>query len=207
MKDARFPKFVLMVNGLVPLAFLSWDATRHDLGPHPANRALHVTGLTALIFLVLTLCVTPLRKLSGYNFLSHFRRMLGLLSFFYALVHLGVWYVADRGMNLRSALIEAFNLHNTFILVGMITLTMMIPLAITSTHGMIKRMGAAKWKNLHRLVYVCAIGAAVHFYLTGKIATTLAMTFAWIVGVLLGYRVIEALRKKAARPKLVATNS
>jgi len=205
MKDARFPKFVLMVNGLVPLAFLCWDARQHELGPHPANKALHITGLTALIFLVLTLCITPLRKLSGYNFLSHFRRMLGLLSFFYALVHLGIWYVADRGMDVSSALKEAFNIENTFILVGMITLLMMVPLAATSTNGMIKRLGAATWKSLHRLTYLCAIGGAIHFCMTGKITTTLAITFAWIVGGLLGYRLIEKLRKKIARPTLAAS--
>jgi sulfoxide reductase heme-binding subunit YedZ len=202
MKDAQFAKFVLIVNGLVPGAMLAWDALDKHLGANPAERALHVTGTVALIFLLLTLSVTPIRKITGYNFFSHFRRSLGLFAFFYGVIHLGIWFVVDRSMNLRSAVAES--LDKTFILVGMATLLIMVPLAITSTNGMIKRMGAAKWKRLHSLVYAAGIGGAVHFYMVGKVVNPTAVAFAVVLAVLLGFRVIAGLRKRLFSTRPVA---
>src|SRR5258708_13499249 len=97
MKDARFAKFVVLVNGFVPLAMLGWDFWRGAVGPNPKEYVLRTTGMLALVFLLLSLCVTPLRRLSGYNALSHFRRRLGLYAFFYGLWHLPSWFIADRG--------------------------------------------------------------------------------------------------------------
>jgi DMSO/TMAO reductase YedYZ heme-binding membrane subunit len=197
MKDPGFAKFVLLVNGAVPLAMLSWDATHGQLGADPQNRALHITGMTALIFLMLTLAVTPVRKITGWNWLSHFRRMLGLYAFFYASVHFFIYFGLERGYSV-SAVIQDTVKHN-FILFGMTALLLMIPLAATSTNGIIKWMGAAKWKRLHQLVYVSAIAAVTHFAMFGKLGGWRTFEdfshwpqtmFVAILVVLLGYRIL-----------------
>src|SRR4051812_33875480 len=105
MKDPAFAKLVVAVNALVPLGILSWDALHHQLGANPPTFALHTTGMLALIFLILSLAVTPLRLASGKNWLSHFRRMLGLYAFFYAVIHLLIYFIFDRVLSV-SGLIE-----------------------------------------------------------------------------------------------------
>ena len=144
MTDARFAKLVLLVNGLVPAAMLAWDGlVGPGLGANPVEFVLHTTGMLALIFLTLSLAVTPLRKLSGVNFLSHFRRMLGLFAFFYGVLHLLTYSVADKSLNFL-AIVEDTIAH-PYIALGMASLGMMVPLAITPTNSAIKRMGAAAW--------------------------------------------------------------
>src|ERR1700677_1253998 len=103
MKDPQFAKLVLLVNGVVPLTLLGWDAYWHHLGANPVECALRTTGMLALIFLILSLFVTPARKISGWNGFSHFRRMLGLFAFFYGLIHFGIYFVFDRSFNISSA--------------------------------------------------------------------------------------------------------
>jgi DMSO/TMAO reductase YedYZ heme-binding membrane subunit len=197
MKDVGFAKFVVLVNGAVPLAMLAWDATHGGLGADPENRALHVTGMTALIFLMLTLAVTPVRKITGWNWLSHFRRMLGLYSFFYGCVHFLIYFGAEKGFSVGAVVQDTIN-HN-FILFGMTALLLMIPLAATSTNGIIKWMGAARWKQLHTLVYVSGIAAVTHYAMFGKLGGWSAIAslshwpqtmFVAILVVLLGYRVV-----------------
>jgi DMSO/TMAO reductase YedYZ heme-binding membrane subunit len=199
MKDPAFPKLVLLVNGCIPLALLCYDAYYHHLGPNPAAQALQTTGLLALIFLLLSLAVTPVRKITGYNFLSHFRRMLGLFAFFYASIHLLIYFMFDRSLDFSGAVKDI--LARPFILVGMTALALMIPLALTSTNGMIKRLGAARWKRLHRLAYVSAIAGVLHYYLLVKADITQPVAFGIVLAILLGYRVIAKLRQmaKAAR--------
>lgn len=189
MKDPRFAKFVVLVNGAVPLGLLGWDAYWGQLGADPVNHAIHITGTTAIIFIALTLAVTPVRKISGWNWLSHFRRMLGLYAFFYALVHLLIYFVLDRQLSVRGLVQDT--LKRKFIFLGMTAFVLMIPLAATSTNGAIKRMGAAKWKRLHKLVYIVAIAAAVHYWLGGsKIVGPKQEVFATAVAALLGYRLV-----------------
>jgi DMSO/TMAO reductase YedYZ heme-binding membrane subunit len=190
MKDPPFAKFVLLINGVVPLALLCWDAYWNQLGPDRVAAALHTTGLLALIFLMLTLTITPVRKLTGWNWLSHFRRMLGLYSFFYGSLHFLIYFVFDRGLDMAS--VFADTARRPFILLGMTCLVLMIPLAITSTNGMIKRMGAAKWKRLHQLVYVCAIAGVIHFEWLVKADHRLPNAFAAVLVTLLAYRLLRA---------------
>src|SRR5476651_872515 len=102
VKDPQFSKFVLFVNSLVPLALLAWDGYWHHLGANPTSYAIHTTGMLTLVFLFLTLAVTPLRKITGWNWLSHFRRMLGLYAFFYAALHFLIYFVFDRGLDVGS---------------------------------------------------------------------------------------------------------
>jgi sulfoxide reductase heme-binding subunit YedZ len=198
MRDPRFAKFVVLVNGLTPAAMVGWDAYWKQLGADPVTRAIHVTGMTALIFLMLTLAITPVRQISGWNWLSYFRRMLGLFSFFYALGHFCIYFVVQRSMSFWAVVQDTAD-HN-FILFGMIALVVMIPLALTSTNWSIKRLGAARWKRLHQWVYIAAVAAVIHFALFGKLVGWRALVdgyhltqtaFVGIVAVLLLYRVFR----------------
>lgn len=209
MKDPRFAKLVVFVNALVPLALMGWDAYWGQLGANPTEFALRTTGMLALVFLTLSLAVTPLRKLTGRNWLSHFRRMLGLYAFFYGLLHLGLYFVFDRSMSFGG--VVADTLQRPFILLGMTALLLMVPLAATSTNSMIKRIGALWWKRLHRLAYVAAIAAVAHYYLLVKQDTRQPIAFAVVLGVLLGHRLVSrwiptpGKRRPPTRPTPAAT--
>jgi DMSO/TMAO reductase YedYZ heme-binding membrane subunit len=202
MKDPGFAKFVVLVNGAVPIALLGWDAYWHQLGANPVNHAIHVTGFVAIIFIGLTLAVTPVRKISGWNWLSHFRRMLGLYAFFYGLVHFLIYYAFQQSFSMAAVFRDTMT--HRFIFFGMTALVLMIPLAATSTNGMIKWLGAAKWKRLHKLVYIVAIAAAIHFWMQPKIAGLEQEIFAGAVVVLLGYRIIAWQLAETKKARLVA---
>src|SRR5271157_4421691 len=130
MKDLGFAKFVLLVNGLVPGALLLWDAYHGQAGANPVNYAIRTTGILALIFLSLSLLVTPLRKITGLNWLFHFRRLLGLYAFFYALAHFLIFFVLDRVMNVWDTFSEM--VKRPYLIVGSVGLLAMTPLAATS---------------------------------------------------------------------------
>jgi sulfoxide reductase heme-binding subunit YedZ len=195
MTDARFPKFLVFINGLVPLALLLWDAYWNHLGANPVEFSIRTTGMLALIFLLLSLCVTPLRKITGRNFFSHFRRMLGLFAFFYACVHLCLYFTFDRSLSVLSVLGDV--VKRPFILFGMTALLAMLPLALTSTNKMIRRLGAARWKRLHRLVYLAGVAAVLHYYFLVKADTRIPIAFAVALALLLGFRfVYSAIRSQ-----------
>src|ERR1700679_560061 len=107
MKDPQFAKFVLLVNGAIPLGLVAWDAYHNQLGANPSNEAIHITGVMALIFIALTLLVTPARKITGWNWLSHFRRMLGLYAFFYASVHFSIYFGLEKGWSISAVIDDA----------------------------------------------------------------------------------------------------
>jgi sulfoxide reductase heme-binding subunit YedZ len=199
LKDARYAKLVLMVNGLVPAAMLVYDGlVGPGLGANPIEFVLHTTGMLALIFLTLSLAVTPARKISGVNFLSNFRKMLGLFAFFYGVVHLVTYGIFNQGGSLRAIVNDT--IAHPYIALGMLALLVMVPLAVTSTNGAIKRMGAKNWKRLHQLAYLAAVSGVLHYWLLVKKDTRLPMLFAVAVAFLLLYRVYEALRPRPARP-------
>ena len=186
MKDARFSKFVLFVNALVPLALLLWDVYHKRVGANPLEFVTRTTGMLTLVFLTLTLAVTPVRKITGLNWLVKFRRMLGLFAFFYGFLHLLTYIWFDRYFNLKSVPHDVAS--RPFIAVGMAAFFLMIPLAITSTNRMIKRLGGRRWNRLHQLVYVAGIAGAVHYWLLVKSDTRLPLTFAFILSLLLAHR-------------------
>lgn len=199
MPDARFAKFVVFVNALVPLALLLWDTYWQQLGVNPDEFAIRTTGMLALIFLLLSLAVTPLRRITGQNFFSNFRRMLGLFAFFYGCLHLSIYFVFDRSMDFSSLANDVF--QRPFIFLGMIALLAMLPLAITSTTKMIKRLGAVRWKRLHRLAYIAGIAAVVHYYMLVKADIRLPVSFAALLAFLLLFRVVYFASQSArARP-------
>lgn len=181
-----FPKLVLFVNSLVPLVLLFWDLYHKRVGPNPLEFATRTTGMLTLIFLSLTVAVTPLRKIFGINSLVKLRRMLGLFAFFYGSLHLLTYVWFDRLFNLVSVGQDV--VRRPFILAGMTAFIMMVPLALTSTNKMVKRLGGKRWAQLHRLVYVSAIAGVIHFWMLVKSDTRLPLTFAFVLLFLLGYR-------------------
>jgi methionine sulfoxide reductase heme-binding subunit len=184
-----FPKLIVFINSIIPLALLLWDLSRNRVGPNPLEFATRTTGMLTLIFLCLTVAVTPLRKIFGINSLVKYRRMLGLFAFFYGALHLLTYIWFDRWFNLVSTAEDV--VQRPFILVGMTAFLLMVPLAITSTNQMVKRLGGKTWARLHRLAYVAAIAGVVHFWMLVKSDTRLPLTFAFIVFFLLGYRVLH----------------
>lgn len=135
----RFTKCVVILNCAVPAILLGWDATQNDLGANPVNFAIRTTGILSLIFLVLSLTVTPLSRLTKWNWLGQFRRVLGLFAFFYAAGHFALFFLFDRSGKILDTLSEIA--MRRYLLVGTIGLLIMVPLAITSTNGMIKKLG------------------------------------------------------------------
>jgi sulfoxide reductase heme-binding subunit YedZ len=205
--DIRYGKLLILINGAVPLALLAWDAAQHSLGANPENFAILTTGMMTLIFLILTMAVTPLRKVTGWNWLANMRRMLGLYAFFYGCAHFLLFFGLDRGFSVSSTLTEM--LKRKYLIIGTTALVIMVPLAVTSTNAMIKRLGGKRWRGLHRLAYVAAIGGVIHYYMQVKADVRQPLVFAAVLTVLLGYRVVDAWRQRkpvpvaaAAKPKV-----
>jgi sulfoxide reductase heme-binding subunit YedZ len=186
MKDTRFSKLVLSINALVPLALLLWDVYHKRVGANPPEFMTRTTGMLTLVFLTITLAVTPLRRITGLNWLVKFRRLLGLFAFFYGFLHLITYISFERYFNLRS--VPADVVSRPFIAFGMVAFFLMIPLAITSTNKMIKRIGGKRWNRLHQLVYAAGIAGALHYWLLVKSDTRLPLTFAFVLLLLLAHR-------------------
>lgn len=186
MKDARFSKVVLFTNALVPLAMLLWDVYHKRVGANPLEFVTRTTGMLTLVFLTITLAVTPARKITGLNRLVKFRRMLGLFAFFYGFLHLMTYLWFDRYFNLKS--VPGDVVSRPFIAIGMLAFFLMAPLAITSTNKMIKRLGGKRWNRLHKLVYAAGVAGALHYWLLVKSDTRLPLTFGFILLLLLGHR-------------------
>jgi methionine sulfoxide reductase heme-binding subunit len=184
----KFPKLLVFLNALVPLALLLWDVYRNRVGANPVEFMTRTTGMLTLVFLMITLALTPVRKVTGANSVVKFRRMLGLYAFFYGTLHLLTYIWFDRFFNPRSIVGDV--MQRPFIAVGMTAFFLMTPLAITSTNKMVKRLGGKRWAKLHRLVYLAAVAGVVHFWLLVKSDVRLPLTFAFILFLLLGYRVL-----------------
>ena len=194
MNDVRFNKILISINAFVPLLLFAWDGFRGNLGTNPVEFFLRTTGVLTLVFLLITLSVTPLRKLFGWNFLIKYRRMLGLYAFFYGTLHLITYSIFDKGASLSAIISDTF--QRPFIAVGMLAFSLMIPLAVTSTNAMIKRLGGKRWAKLHKLTYLIAIGGVLHFYLIVKSDIFYPAIFGLILAILLGYRAFEANKKQ-----------
>lgn len=189
MKDTRFARFVIFVNSLVPLVLLSWDAYHHHLGANPIEFATRTTGVLTLIFLLLSLAVTPLRKALGLPWMVKFRRLLGLYGFFYGCLHLLTYVWFDKFFS-PNAIVEDV-IKRPFITVGMASFILLVPLAVTSTQKMIKRLGGKRWSRLHKAAYLVAIGGVIHFYMLVKADTREPLMFGFVLVLLLSYRLIN----------------
>jgi ferredoxin-NADP reductase/DMSO/TMAO reductase YedYZ heme-binding membrane subunit len=200
-----FTKRVVAINVAVPLALLAWDACRGDLGANPVNFAIRTTGILALICLVATMAVTPVVAITGWHGLATFRRTLGVYAFVYAATHFGLFFAFDRGGNVFDTVSEIG--QRAYLFIGAISLGIMTPLAVTSTNGMIRRFGPRRWKWLHRLAYVAAALAVLHFYMLVKADTTRPIVFGGLLGLAFAWRLGHhywTLRAAANRPAPVA---
>jgi sulfoxide reductase heme-binding subunit YedZ len=195
MQDIKFNKILIFINSLVPLALLAWDAYWQKLGANPIEFFLRTTGVLTLVFLFIALAITPLRKFFGWNQLVKFRRMLGLYAFFYGFLHLITYSIFDKSLSVSAIADDIW--QRPFIAVGMASFFLMIPLAVTSTNAMIKRLGGKNWQKLHRANYLIAIGGVVHFYMIQKSDFTYPLLFALVLAILLGYRIYEWNNKAA----------
>jgi len=185
----RYFKVAVFVACLVPLGILGWGAYHGDLGANPIEKVTHSTGDWTLIFLLITLAITPLRKLTGQLWLIRFRRMLGLFAFFYASLHLTTYVWLDKFFDLHEMLVDIGK--RKFITAGMTALVLMIPLAITSTRGWIRRLGGRNWNLLHRLIYFSAIASVVHYLWLVKADIRKPLQYAFVLALLLGYRIVN----------------
>jgi len=201
-KAASALKATVFIAALAPVARLAVALVvdPEALGANPAEFITRATGDWTLRFLLLTLAVTPLRKLLGWHWLAGFRRMLGLYAFFYGLVHVSSYVSFDHVFELAEILKDI--VKRPFITVGFTALILLLPLAFTSTDRMVRRLGAKRWRALHRLVYVIAPLGVLHFWWMVKADVTEPALYAAILALLLGYRVTAKLgeaRRRAGR--------
>jgi methionine sulfoxide reductase heme-binding subunit len=190
MADVRFNKFLISLNALIPLAFLVFDAYRGALGANPIEFFLRATGVLTLVFILITLSVTPLRKTFGWSSLIRYRRMLGLYSFLYATIHLVTYSIFDKGLDAPAIVTDVW--QRPFIAVGMAAFLMLVPLAVTSTNGWVKRLGGKRWARLHRLSYLIAILGVIHFWMIVKSDIFYPLIFGLLLVLLLGYRLLKS---------------
>jgi sulfoxide reductase heme-binding subunit YedZ len=184
-------KRLVFALALVPALFLVYLGFTNGLGVNPAETLQLETGTWALRFLVATLAITPLRRLTGWNRAVQYRRMLGLYAFFYAFAHFLTYLVLDQSLAFGQMLRDVAK--RPFITMGFIAFVLMIPLALTSTKGWIRRLGR-QWQVLHRLIYVSAIAASVHYIWKVKVALGPPVYYAVGVALLLGFRLVWQLR-------------
>ena len=186
---SRWTKVLVFVLCLLPLASLGWDALHGGLTANPIEYITHATGDWTLRLIVITLAITPLRKILGLPDLIRFRRMLGLFAFFYGCLHFTTYIWLDKFFDLADMWKDIAK--RPFITVGFLAFVLMIPLALTSTAGMIRRLGGKNWQLLHRLIYVTAIAGVIHYYWLVKSAVIRPLTYGAIVAVLLLWRVAD----------------
>lgn len=197
--DSRFHRQLIVLNGLLPMLLILMDRWRGKLGANPVEFVTRATGVLTLIFLILTLLVTPLRKMFGWNWLLKQRRLIGLYAFFYSVAHLLTYLAGDRDWALLTVTADVYK--RPFIAVGMASFLLMVPLAVTSTNAMIKKLGGKRWAQLHRLTYFITISGVVHYYMIVKSDITYPVLFGLATAVLLGYRVMTSLKPPAKTGK------
>lgn len=191
--SARTTKVAVFLLALAPLA---WLAT-HPLGPNPIETITHRTGDWTLRFLLLTLAVTPLRKVLGVPELIRFRRMLGLFAFFYGTLHFLTYIWLDKFFDVADMIKDV--VKRPFITAGFTGFVLLIPLALTSTRGWIRRLGGKRWGRLHRLIYVSAVAGVVHYYWLVKSDVREPVLYGAIVVLLLAWRVTNSRVKPALK--------
>lgn len=194
MDDLRFNKLLLAVNSTLPLGWLAYDWYNGGLGANPIEYFLRATGVLTLLFLLVSLTVTPLRKIFGWNSLIKYRRVLGLYAFFYGVVHLTTYIIFDKGGDV--ALIASDVVQRPFIAIGMLAFTMLVPLAVTSTNGWVKRLGGKRWARLHTLVYPIAVLGVVHFWMIVKSDIFWPAMFAGALALLFAVRFFTRSKQK-----------
>jgi sulfoxide reductase heme-binding subunit YedZ len=190
------PKPYLFALCLVPFVLLAADAITGGLGANPIKEAEIRTGLWTLRFLAITLAVTPVRRLTGWNAIIRYRRMLGLFAFFWGCVHLSMWVGVDNFFDFGDMARDL--VKHRFVYVGMATWLTLVPLAVTSTTGWIRRLGGRRWNRLHQLIYLSGIGGTVHYLWAVKKDTFYPLVYLAVFATLLGWRLSASLGARAA---------
>ncbi len=190
-------KRAVFILCLAPMAVLSLDAVRDRLGANPIAAIEHSTGRWALVLLLVTLSITPLRRLTGWYSLLRFRRLFGLYAFFYTCLHVLAYVVLDEYFDWSAITRDIVRLP--FMSVGFASFVLLVPLALTSSNSMVRRLGSRRWQALHRLIYPIAIGGVLHYLWLVKLDRTQPELFGAILAVLLGFRVVTALGGVARR--------
>ena len=189
-------KPAVFIAALGPLAWLVYNAWLGELGANPIETITNTTGIWTLRFIVITIAITPVRWLTKWNLIINFRRMLGLFAFFYGSIHFMIYFVLDRSL-MFDGLWEDI-VKRPYITMGFTGFVLMIPLALTSTKGWIRRLGGQRWNLLHKLVYCTAILGVIHYWWKVKLDVSDPMFYAAMVGVLLGARFVRSLTKRQA---------
>jgi len=184
---------------LIPAAWVVWAAFNDGLGANPVEAINRFLGDWALRFLLIALAVTPLAKLGRMPWVMRLRRMIGLYAFFYVTLHLSSYIAIDQGFDWLAVWKDI--VKRVYITVGMVVFVLLLPLALTSTRGWIKRLGNRRWKRLHWLVYPAAIGGVIHFYMMVKLDVREPLIYAAILALLLGWRAVVAWRKRHKKRK------
>jgi sulfoxide reductase heme-binding subunit YedZ len=201
----KWLKVLVFLGGLAPAIWLAWRAWNGDLTVNPLEYITHYTGDWTIRLVVTTLMVTPLRKLLHLPDLIRFRRMIGLFAFFYGCLHFLTWLWLDKLFDIQEMLKDVAK--RRFITVGMAALLSMLPLALTSTTGWIRRLGGKRWQRLHRLIYFTGIAAVVHYYWLVKSDIRLPLLYGGLVALALGYRVAARLVGRGGAPARKQTAS
>ena len=193
----RVGKPVAFAASLIPFVMLASGLYLGRLGANPVEEVTHRTGDWTLIFLLITLAVTPIRKLTGWGIVVQFRRMAGLFAFFYAVVHFSIYLVFDHFFAL-AAIVEDVT-QRPYVTVGFTSLVLLIPLAVTSTKGWVKRLGGRRWNRLHQLIYVSAAGGVLHYLWLVKADTRRPIVFGLILVALLVVRLWRPRHRRRPR--------
>ncbi len=206
MSRLRISKIVIFLAALVPLERLAWKAFHDGLGANPVEVITHSTGDWTLILILTTLSITPLRKLTKQYWLIGVRRMIGLFAFFYGCLHFTTYIWLDKSFDVHEMIKDVYK--RPFITAGFTAFVLMIPLALTSTKGWIRRLGK-NWQRLHRLIYVTGIAAVIHYIWLVKADLRKPLQYAFVLSVLLIYRIVAWLRdaRKNSMPVAVRGRS
>ncbi|MEW6322684.1 MAG: protein-methionine-sulfoxide reductase heme-binding subunit MsrQ [Acidobacteriota bacterium] len=189
----RVAKPAVFLVCLAPFLYLVYQAFFGDLGVNPVETITHETGIWTLRLIVATLAISPLRWATGWNRVIQFRRMVGLFAFFYGSLHFLTYFVLDHSLMFDGLWEDV--VKRPYITMGFTAFVLMIPLALTSTQGWIRRLGGRRWSLLHRLIYVTAVLAVIHYWWKVKVEVPNPLVYAAIVALLLGVRVRRALAK------------
>jgi methionine sulfoxide reductase heme-binding subunit len=213
-------KPIVFAASLAPFCWIAWSALTGNLSANPLQDITHDTGDWTLRFICITLAITPLRRLTGWNAVIRFRRMMGLFAFFYGTTHFLIYVIADRfaGLDFPNGIVAWTTIVNLaksvwddiakrpYITVGFTALMLMVPLAITSTAGWIRRLGGKRWNRLHRLIYATGVLAVIHYWWLVKADVRRPLIYASIVAILLAMRIYWA-RTRQSSPAAAAARA
>ena len=187
MSSSKFTNLLICINASIPLVILGLDYWNDNLGANAVNNAIHITGIVSLVLLLLSLAITPAIRLTGQKHWFVLRKTFGLFGFFYAIVHLTIYFFLDREADVSSLLYEMST--RRFLLIGTLAIVLLLPLVLTSTQKMRQRLGIKNWKRLHRLAYMIAVLVVLHYYMQVKSDTRLPLAFAAVLGIILASRI------------------